>query len=72
MADSWGRDYRRLHEMPVSLLGARKDFPGVANETISTQFIANEELRKVAMEWMMEQVFAHFQGEQPAGTPSSG
>lgn len=35
------------------------------NQEITTQFMANEELRKVAMEWMLKQVFTHFQ----AGTP---
>jgi hypothetical protein len=32
------------------------------NQEISAQFMANKELRKVALEWMMRQVFSHFQG----------
>ena len=35
------------------------------NQEISTQFMANEELRKVALDWMMKQVFTHFD-EVPA------
>lgn len=30
------------------------------NQEISTQFMSNEELRKVALDWMMKQVFTHF------------
>jgi type I restriction enzyme R subunit len=35
------------------------------NEGISSQFVSNEQLRDVAMEWMMKKVFEHFQGSPP-------
>jgi type I restriction enzyme, R subunit len=35
------------------------------NQDISSQFMANEDLRRVALEWMMKQVFSHFQGTPP-------
>jgi hypothetical protein len=36
------------------------------NEGISSQFVSNEQLRNVAMEWMMKKVFEHFQGPPPS------
>jgi type I restriction enzyme, R subunit len=37
------------------------------NETISNQFMSNEELRTVALELMMQQVYQHFQEDQSPG-----
>jgi type I restriction enzyme R subunit len=37
------------------------------NEHISNQFMGNEQLRAVALEVMMQQVYQHFQGEQDSG-----
>jgi hypothetical protein len=37
------------------------------NETISNQFMSNEQLRALALELMMQQVYQHFQeGDAPA------
>jgi len=35
------------------------------NEHISNQFMSNEQLRALAMELMMQQVYQHFQDDQP-------
>jgi type I restriction enzyme, R subunit len=37
------------------------------NETISNQFMSNEQLRTVALELMMQQVYQHFQEDQSPG-----
>jgi type I restriction enzyme, R subunit len=36
------------------------------NEHISNQFISNEQMRAVALELMMQQVYQHFQADQPS------